>query len=140
MGRKSSGIVRKKTNIVGKMLKDAREKLHLQQQKVASCVDVTPAYICKLEKGINPPSAELCIKLAQVLKLDEVELQRWALAEREGLDLQKLISSIKKDPLAGLTPDEAKLVRGWRKLDDYFKDKVMNFIKGAQESLEIAKS
>jgi len=129
--------VEKLKGTVGKMLKQAREKLHMPQQEIALLVGVTPAYICKLEKGINPPSAELCPKLAKVLKLDEVDLQRRALAERAGVELATLISSIKGDPLAGLEPEEEKLVREWRKLDDYWKQKVVNLMIKAQELLGI---
>lgn len=123
--------------IVGKMLKEAREKLRLPQQDVALLVGVTPAYICKLEKGVNPPSAELCGKLAEALKLDVVDLQRRALAEREGVDLAALMASVKGNPLAGLAPEEEKLVREWRKLDNYWKQVIVNLMIKAQEVLGI---
>ena len=126
-----------KITIVAKMMKEAREKLRMSQQKVALLVGVTPAYICKLEKGVNPPSAELCTKLAETLKLDVVELQRRALAEREGVDLAVLMSSIKDNPLARLDPEEEKLVREWRKLDDYWKQKIVNLMIKAQEVLGV---
>lgn len=125
-----------KKGAVGKMLREARKKIpRLFQQEVASRVGVTPAYICKLEKGENPPSAELCVKLAEILKLDALELQKMAWAEREGVDLAALIVSIKDDPLAGLDSEEAKLVREWRKLDDHWKERIINLILKAQEML-----
>ncbi len=136
MGRKPRRGM-KKVGVVGKILKEAREKLHLQQQKVALLVGVTPAYISKLEKGINPPSAEVCIKLAKTLELDERDLQRRALAEREGVDLVFLLASIQSDPLSMLVPEEAKLVIEWRKLDEYWKGKIVNLMIKVHEILEV---
>lgn len=122
---------------IGEILKEAREKLGFQQQYVADKVGVTPAYICKLEKGTNPPSNEVCEKLAKVLKLDAQNLRMMAMAARQKIDLETLIASIKDDPLAGLTPDEVKLVREWRKLDSEWKEKIINLILKAQEILGV---
>ena len=107
------------------------------QQDVAVQVGVTPAYISKLEKGINPPSDELCIKLAGVLHLDADDLRRRAFAERQGMDLEAIVSSVKKDPLAGLNPQEQKLVREWRKLDPKWQQKVLEVVVKAQEVFEV---
>lgn len=122
--------------IVGRMIKEAREKLRMSQQDIASIVGVTPAYISKLEKGANPPSDELCIKLAEALKSDANELRVRAQAERGGVDLEALISYLKNDPLVGLDPEEARVVRMWRKLDANWKERMVNLMMRAQEAFE----
>ena len=48
-----------------------------------------------------------------------------------------LVASIKDDPLAGLTSDEVKLVRAWRKLDSEWKENIINLILNAQEMLDV---
>ena len=68
------------------MLKKARERLEYQQQEVAELVNVTPAYICRLEKGISIPGDKLCFKLAKLLKIDSNELRLRAIGAREKMD------------------------------------------------------
>ena len=122
---------------IGEILREAREHLGYQQQWVAKRVQVTAAYICRLEKDTNPPSDEVCVKLAKVLKLNLQELRMKAMAARQKVDLGSLIASIKNDPLAGLSWEETKLVREWRKLDADWKQKIIDLILKAQEILEV---
>ena len=56
---------------IGEIIKEARVRQKYQQQQVAAKIGVTAAYICKLEKDLNPPSNKVCEKLAKVLKLDD---------------------------------------------------------------------
>ena len=76
---------------IGKMLKEARERLEYQQQEVAELVNVTSAYICRLEKGISIPGGKLCFKLAKLLKIDSDELRLRAIAAREKMDFVSLV-------------------------------------------------
>ena len=51
------------------------------------------------------------------------------------MDLEALILSMKDNPSVGLDPDEQKLVAEWRKLDDYWQQKVVELVIKAQEEL-----
>jgi transcriptional regulator with XRE-family HTH domain len=84
--------------LIGGIIKAARIKKGLSQEVLADLVDVAPAYICRLEKGENPPSDGLCIKLATVLQLPERLFRIAALEKRVGIKLSDLGLLAKSEP------------------------------------------
>lgn len=55
-------------------LRDRRKELKLTLEEVAQRAGVSTNYISLIERGKNVPSDEIIVKLAEILKIDEVEL------------------------------------------------------------------
>jgi transcriptional regulator with XRE-family HTH domain len=52
----------------GELLREARRRVGLTQKELGKNVDVSDAYICKMERGVfPPPSREVALKLAEAL-------------------------------------------------------------------------
>ena len=45
-----------------------REKRHMEQQELASCIGVSKSMICAIEKGHRKPSLDTLIAVADVLR------------------------------------------------------------------------
>jgi len=112
------------------LLRKARIAARLSQGKVARAegVEVTPAYISKLETGDSVPSDELCIGLAKILGIDERKLRIKALIEREGPAIRTLIEQEGVDLFGALSPIEEQLIEGFRKLPLEWRKRVINFV------------
>lgn len=79
----------------GQYIRQAREKMlegdrSFSLRQVASRVEIEPAYLSKIERGIfPPPSQEVIVKLADVLNEDRDVML--ALAGKLSSDLQNII-------------------------------------------------
>lgn len=79
----------------GQYIRQAREKMleddrSFSLRQVAARVEIEPAYLSKIERGIfPPPSQEVIVKLADVLNEDRDVML--ALAGKLSSDLQKII-------------------------------------------------
>lgn len=114
------------------LLRSARIKAGLSQGKVAKAkgVNVTPAYISKLETGDSIPSDQLCIGLARILGINEKQLRILALIEREGPEIEALLYPEKGKSLTfnRLNALEKKLVTGFRSLNSDWQKKLVDFV------------
>lgn len=64
-------MARKKTESVGRYLKDCREARGLTQKEVAQALGLTSAqYISNCERGLCLPSLPMLVKLKSILGLD----------------------------------------------------------------------
>jgi transcriptional regulator with XRE-family HTH domain len=58
----------------GDTIKERRIELSMTQEQVADQVGVKPNYIGYLERGMRKPSDEICVRIADVLGLDQKDL------------------------------------------------------------------
>lgn len=115
------------------LLKDARLRVPgLSQGRVARAegVNVTPAYISKLETGDSIPTDRLCVGLARILGINEKQLRILALIEREGPEIEVLLYPEKGKSLTfnRLSALEKKLVTGFRSLHPDWQKKLVDFV------------
>lgn len=52
---------------VGSRIKAAREKKKLTQEELAEMVDLSPAHISVIERGVKPPKLETFVRIANAL-------------------------------------------------------------------------
>lgn len=52
---------------VGSRIKTAREKKKLTQEELAEMVDLSPAHISVIERGVKPPKLETFVRIANAL-------------------------------------------------------------------------
>lgn len=76
----------------GKFVRDRRLELNIGLREFATLIDLSPAFISKMEIGdFSPPKEENIKKMAKILKLDQDELL--AKAGKISSDLQEIIST-----------------------------------------------
>lgn len=109
---------------IGRLIKDARVARRWSQEHLAELIDVSPPYICKLEKDVNPPSDKLCLELAEVLYLDSDNLRRLALEKRQDIKLEDLFFKPK-------TKKEKEFIGVFRSLSKKGQDELINFVMDA---------
>ena len=67
-------------------IKAAREKRHLTQDELAAIVDLSPAHISVIERGVKPPKLETFVKIANVLGCPPIHYCRmWSSTPRKAL-------------------------------------------------------
>ena len=71
--------------IVGRHLRDARERLELSQQEVANRADISVAYYGKIERGDIRPNLDRLAKVCDVLGLPISDAFKGARIETEAL-------------------------------------------------------
>lgn len=64
--------------LLGRVLREQRELVGLTQAEVARRAGVTGGYLWRLEMSERHPSQDVCVRLATVLGLDPVDIQRLA--------------------------------------------------------------
>ena len=78
-------------------------------------------------------SEHLCKRIAEALELDEKNLRRQAVSERESMDILSLLPSPGKKNSTKWKEDEERLVDEYRKLDDKWKEIVKNLVRQARK-------
>ncbi len=60
-------------NLLGKKLREVREARGFSQRRLAESVNISPSYLCKIERGCTyyPPSQDIIIKLEKVLNVEQ---------------------------------------------------------------------
>ena len=76
---------------ISEIIRDNRLRKGYTQQELAKKLGVSEAYISKLERGGNPPSNMLALKLAEKLDIDEKKFLYQVLQERSSVDLRAYI-------------------------------------------------
>ena len=72
----------------GTSIRDARNQLGMSLEDLSSVMGVSRVYICDVERGLRKPFAQRRIpKVAEILKLDPVELAKQAAIERGYVEL-----------------------------------------------------
>jgi len=69
-------------SLLGETVKQNRERLKMSQKSLGQTVGVWDTYIGQIEKGGKIPSDELCVKIAQTLRLDPPDLLLCAYIDR----------------------------------------------------------
>jgi transcriptional regulator with XRE-family HTH domain len=68
--------------MLGQKIKQLRTELGISQRELGAHIEVDSAFISKVEKGEKPIKREHLKVLSEVLKIDEVELQKLWLANK----------------------------------------------------------
>ena len=53
--------------LIGKRIRKRRDKLHLTQEKIAECVEISNQHMSNIERAASIPSTEVIMKLAVAL-------------------------------------------------------------------------
>lgn len=67
---------------LGDKLKTLREQSGMNKRQLADMLDVTPASVSHMEKGIRKPSFEILVKLCGIFNVPADELTRMATEPR----------------------------------------------------------
>lgn len=117
----------------GKLIMEGRERKSWTQKNLADVVGVTSSYISKLEQDDNPPSDQLCVKIARVLELDEKELRLLALEKRASLDLPSLLPSGPESSTPRWNKETQKFLKAFSKLNPTWKKMITELVLRATE-------
>ncbi len=101
-------------------IKELRKKLGIKQKELAQKLNILPTTLYKYEKGINSPSVEMLISIADFFG---VSIDSLVGRESDNLDL-KFLSDKKQNiikRILTLTPEEDIAVKGY--LDKLFEDR-----------------
>lgn len=111
-------------NKLGEKIRELREKKGLGLREMAKIIDVSAAYLSKVETGkeLSLPTEDKIIKIAEILKVPSDSLLR--LAEKIDPELQKYMHEIQKVPEFLRTAKEKKLSdKEFEKLIDQIRKK-----------------
>lgn len=104
----------------GSSIRTARTGLGMSLEDLASVMGVSRVYICDVERGLRKPFAQRRIsKVAEILKLDPVELVKQAAIERGYVELAVVKQKPSKARLA------AVLAHSWNTIDEDAVDKLI---------------
>ena len=54
-------------------IKDRREELGISQKELAEKVGISQSFLCDIEQGRNKPSISVAVKIADVLKVQDIK-------------------------------------------------------------------
>ena len=54
-------------------IREKREELGLSQKELAEKSGITQSFLCEIEQGRSKPSIDVAIKLAKVLKVNDIK-------------------------------------------------------------------
>ena len=54
-------------------IKERREQLGISQKELAEKVGISQSFLCDIEQGRSKPSIDVAIKLARVLKVNDIK-------------------------------------------------------------------
>ncbi len=67
-------MTKKKLTTFGERIRQLREEKKLPQRKVAALLDIDTSLLAKYERNERQPSKEMITKIADIFKVDSVEL------------------------------------------------------------------
>ena len=59
---------------IGSRIKEARERAHLTQEKLAEIVDISPTHMSVIERGVKTPKLDTFVRIANALGVSADEL------------------------------------------------------------------
>lgn len=71
--------------IIGKIIKDARERASLTQTKLASLAKISLSFLSCIESGKRTPTKEAARKLAKALDIPEADLLKYCNREKRAI-------------------------------------------------------
>ncbi|XID92331.1 helix-turn-helix domain-containing protein [Paenibacillaceae bacterium WGS1546] len=92
-------------SVIGNRIKKAREHRGLTQEALAESMDVSNAYISKIERGRTPVNLENLDKICTVLETSPDYILRGTNTARDDYMRNEII-----DMLAGCPPEKIKLI------------------------------
>ncbi len=114
------------------MLRNARKAKGLTQQQLADKLDLTSAYIAKLEKGGNCPRSQVIEELSEALDLPL--LNAYLAAQLEGKlseGIRTVLLELRRERvLMDQDPDFSSLVRTLASLSETERGMILEILKG----------
>ncbi len=120
-----------------------RRKKNIKQRDMARALEVSPSYLCKVERGIQEPSEKLKISCAEYLRIPEQELfpdktdkrklqninnsfknRLWSFRKEKGIQQKQLAK------LIGCSPSYlSKVEKGMQEPNGKFRKKCAKILK-----------
>lgn len=84
-------------DLIGKTIKKARISNNMTQEELAECVEISANYLSKIERGLNIPSADIFLKIAEKIGLTMEDFGIYSNKENNSdCAINKIISSYDK--------------------------------------------
>ena len=111
------------------LIRKYREKEHLTMQEFADRCNLSKGYVSMLEKGKHPQSQRRLVPSLETLKKISVGMGLSMDELLSMLDGNTMVSLVRETPEDTLAPEESRLVRLWRRADEYDRNTVMTVLK-----------
>ncbi|MBQ4128277.1 MAG: helix-turn-helix domain-containing protein [Ruminococcus sp.] len=114
-------------NTTAYKIRMCRKNCGLTQEQIADAIGMTRTNICSYEIGRTEPNLETIIKLAQIFRIDPMELLP---SEKDSTNLNAPLKDIDDGsflpkPIYSLTKDEQSLIISYRLLSDKEKSRIL---------------